>query len=246
MMDAYAQGSTIRLCQSYCDQIAGGTLLQHRVRLRQRAAGPGLSRPQQSGRPRTGPASLAMLCCTPRRTTRQPMAASARPTSPECLTTTAFTSLPVFRSFREVPWAMSPGPRIALAQLYRRTRIKKYLDGALWAANFIETTTRDNVNVPPGGYYFGNGQSNKSTEHNIDVYALYTMLAQLTGNPFWLDGAQHALAVRAGDVRRSLWPFLDGHFRSHPHLLSTTVRRTVRPGRTWRCRIRITRSPSTG
>src|SRR6516164_11816653 len=25
MMDAYAQGSTIRLCQSYSDQIAGGT-----------------------------------------------------------------------------------------------------------------------------------------------------------------------------------------------------------------------------
>ena len=25
MMDAYAHGATIRLCQSYCDQIAGGT-----------------------------------------------------------------------------------------------------------------------------------------------------------------------------------------------------------------------------
>ena len=31
-------------------------------------------------------------------------------------------------------------------------------------------------------YFFGNGQSNKSTEHNIDVYALFTMLARLTGN----------------------------------------------------------------
>src|SRR5215471_20566619 len=27
MMDAYTQGSTVRLCQSYCDQIAGGTFL---------------------------------------------------------------------------------------------------------------------------------------------------------------------------------------------------------------------------
>src|SRR5882757_10917357 len=27
MMDAYAQGSTVRLCQSYADQIAGGTFL---------------------------------------------------------------------------------------------------------------------------------------------------------------------------------------------------------------------------
>ena len=88
-----------------------------------------------------------------------------------------------------VAWAA-----IALAQLYGRTGSSKYLDGALWAANFIETTTRDNINVTPGGYYFGNGQTNKSTEHNIDVYALYTMLARLSGNNFWLDGAQHALA----------------------------------------------------
>ena len=73
-------------------------------------------------------------------------------------------------------------PGIALAQLYARTGVHAYLDGAIKAANFIETTARDNVNVPPGGYFFGNGQTNKSTEHNIDVYALYTMLAQLTGD----------------------------------------------------------------
>jgi hypothetical protein len=85
-------------------------------------------------------------------------------------------------------------PGIALAQLYARTGLKKYLDGAVKAATFIETTTRDNVNVPPGGYYFGNGQTNKSTEHNIDVYALFTMLARLTHDNSWLDGAQHARA----------------------------------------------------
>jgi len=89
----------------------------------------------------------------------------------------------------DVAWAA-----IALAQLYKATGQSKYLGGALWAANFIETTTRDNVNVPPGGYYYGNGQTNKSTEHNIDVYALYTMLARLSPNSLWLNGAQHALA----------------------------------------------------
>jgi hypothetical protein len=68
------------------------------------------------------------------------------------------------------------------------------LDGALRAATFIETTTRDNTNVPPGGYFFGNGQSNKSTEHNIDVYALFTMLAHLSGDNSWLNGAAHARA----------------------------------------------------
>jgi len=70
--------------------------------------------------------------------------------------------------------------------------VQAYLDGAVKAATYIESTARDNVNVPPGGYYFGNGQSNKSTEHNIDVYALFTLLGKLSGNSSWLDGAQHA------------------------------------------------------
>jgi hypothetical protein len=72
--------------------------------------------------------------------------------------------------------------------------MQTYLEGALRAATFIETTTRDNTNVPPGGYFFGNGQSNKSTEHNIDVYSLFTMLAQLSGDSSWLNGAAHARA----------------------------------------------------
>jgi hypothetical protein len=99
--------------------------------------------------------------------------------------------LPFFQgsAVGDVAW-----PGIALAQLYARTGMKAYLDGAVKAATFIEITTRDNVNVPPGGYFFGNGQTNKSTEHNIDVYALFTMLARLTGNRSWLDGAQHAKA----------------------------------------------------
>jgi uncharacterized protein YyaL (SSP411 family) len=99
--------------------------------------------------------------------------------------------LPFFQgsAVGDVAW-----PGIALAQLYSRTGVKAYLDGAVKAATFIETTTRDNVHVPPGGYFFGNGQTNKSTEHNIDVYALFTMLARLTGNSSWLDGAQHAKA----------------------------------------------------
>jgi hypothetical protein len=89
----------------------------------------------------------------------------------------------------DVAWA-----GIALAQLYARTRVQTYLEGALRAATFIETTTRDNTNVPPGGYFFGNGQTNKATEHNIDVFALFTMLAQLSGDNSWLDGAAHARA----------------------------------------------------
>lgn len=102
----------------------------------------------------------------------------------------------------DVAWA-----GISLAQLFARTGMKSYLDGALKAATFIENTTRDNSNVPPGGYFFGNGQSNKSTEHNIDVYALFTMLAKLTGQSSWLDGAQHARSFV-----EAMWDAPSGHF----------------------------------
>ena len=50
MMDAYAQGSTVRLCQSYSDQIAGRHVPQHSVRLRQCASGSRLSCPGTSQR----------------------------------------------------------------------------------------------------------------------------------------------------------------------------------------------------
>jgi len=84
-------------------------------------------------------------------------------------------------------------PGIALAQLYARTGVKAYLDGAVKAGQFINTL-RDNTNNPPGGFFFGNGQTNKSTEHNIDVCSLFTMLAKLTGDATWLSGANYAKA----------------------------------------------------
>lgn len=193
MMDAYVQGSTVRLCQSYCDQIAGGTffstaftydnaLLVLAYLARGRAddiaraivIGNGLLYAQQ-----TDPAGDGRF--------RQAYMAGAADSHGVYVT----PGLSFFQgsAVGDVAWA-----GIALAQLYARTRIQAFLNGALRAATFIETTTRDNTNVPPGGYYFGNGQSNKSTEHNIDVYALFTMLAKLSGNSSWLDGAAHARA----------------------------------------------------
>jgi len=193
MMDAYAQGSTVRLCQSYCDQIAGGTFFStaftydnallslaflargHSDDLaRAIIIGNGLLYAQQ-----TDPAGDGRL--------RQAYMAG----TPDSHGVYVTPGLSFFQgsAVGDVAWA-----GIALAQLYARTRIETYLEGALRAATFIETTTRDNTNVPPGGYFFGNGQSNKSTEHNIDVYALFTMLAQLSGDNSWLDGAAHARA----------------------------------------------------
>jgi hypothetical protein len=193
MMDAYAQGNTIRLCQSYSDQIAGGTffstafvydnallVLAYLARGRasdiQRAKiiGNALLYAQQNDAMGDGRFRQAYFAG-----------------SPDSNGVFVTRGLPFFQgsAVGDVAW-----PGIALAQLYARTGMKAYLDGAVKAATFIETTTRDNVNVPPGGYFFGNGQTNKSTEHNIDVYALFTMLARLTGNSSWLDGAQHAKA----------------------------------------------------
>lgn len=43
--------------------------------------------------------------------------------------------------------------------------------------------------------------------HNIDVYALFTMLAKLTGNSSWLNGAQHA----RGFIE-AMWDAPSGHF----------------------------------
>jgi hypothetical protein len=193
MMDAYAQGSTVRLCQSYSDQIAGGSFfstafvydnaliaLAYLARgsardvARAKVIGDALVYAQQhdaAGDGRFRQAYMAGL--------------------PDGNGVFVTGGLPFFQgsAVGDVAW-----PGIALAQLYARTGNKAYLDAAVKAGTFIETTTRDNVNVPPAGYFFGNGQKNKATEHNIDVYALFTMLAELTDNSVWLDGAQHARA----------------------------------------------------
>jgi len=193
MMDAYAQGSTVRLCQSYSDQIAGGTFFSTAfIYDNALLALAYLSRGRASDIARAMVIGNALLYAQQNDPAgdgrfRQAYFAGVPDTNGVFVT----PGLSFFQgsAVGDVAW-----PAIALAQLYERTRIHAYLDGAVRAATFIETTTRDNVNVPPGGYYFGNGQSNKSTEHNIDVYALFTMLARLTGNPSWLDGAQHAKA----------------------------------------------------
>jgi hypothetical protein len=193
MMDAYAQGSTVRLCQSYSDQIAGGTFLSTAfVYDNALLVLAYLARRTQQDTERAKVIGNALLYAQqhdamPDGRFRQAYFAGVADSNGVYVT----PGLPFFQgsAVGDVAW-----PGIALAQLYARTGIREYLDGAVAAATFIETTTRDNVNVPPGGYYFGNGQSNKSTEHNIDVYALFTMLATLTGDSSWLDGANHAKA----------------------------------------------------
>jgi hypothetical protein len=97
---------------------------------------------------------------------------------------------------------------MALAQLYRRTGQSKYLTAALSVANWIVSNTYNTQG--PGGYSFGTNinqfnqsvpsTNGKSTEHNIDTYAFFTMLAALThggkadNGASWTSLAEHALA----------------------------------------------------
>ena len=96
---------------------------------------------------------------------------------------------------------------MALAQLFLRTQNSIYLNGALKVANWIVDNAYSTLGA--GGYSFGTtinqfnqsvpSQNGKSTEHNIDTYAFFTMLETLTGSgstsngQSWKALSQHAL-----------------------------------------------------
>ena len=88
-------------------------------------------------------------------------------------------------------------PGIALVQLYRRTRDRKYLQAAGRIGTWITTNA-----VSPGslgGFRFGvNGANesipNVSTEHNIDCTSFFGQLAKATGEHRWRDAAARARA----------------------------------------------------
>jgi uncharacterized protein YyaL (SSP411 family) len=84
---------------------------------------------------------------------------------------------------------------MALCHLYRHTRSNNYLAGAIKLGNWIYNNTYDTRGA--GGYTAGFDAGNnkltyKSTEHNIDTYAFFTMLATLTGNSAWTTKAEWA------------------------------------------------------
>ena len=87
---------------------------------------------------------------------------------------------------------------IALARLYSRTRMNKYLEGALGLGQWIVDNAFDTVGL--GGYSFGVDAMNKRlnrtklTEHNVDVYGFFiNLLAPLTGDAIWTSRGRHAL-----------------------------------------------------
>ena len=98
----------------------------------------------------------------------------------------------------------------ALTQLYAKTSNASYLDGALQIAQWLQNNTYDTRGQ--GGYTGGYSAKGakiewKSTEHNIDVSAFFTMLATESGQSAW--------SSRAGWAERfvaSMWDASAGRF----------------------------------
>ena len=98
----------------------------------------------------------------------------------------------------------------ALVQLYARTHRSAYLESAGSIAAWIEANTHDTRGA--GGYTGGDLPSGakirwKSTEHNLDIYAFFAMLAAETRDRVWT-----ARAARAKRFVASMWNAKEGRF----------------------------------
>ena len=220
MMDAYATGRTVRLIQSYSDQsglLSTSFTYDNAVSIhayllhgtpdslaRAEVLGQGLVYAQANNFPfndgRFGQAYFVNQASS-----------SGAYISPAAFPFYFYTS-----AVGDQAWA-----GMALAQLYRRTQNKSYLSAALNMANWIVANTYNTQG--PGGYSFGTNinqfnqsvpsPNGKSTEHNIDTYAFFTMLDKLThhgtatNGMSWADLAQHALSFVA-----AMFNATDGYF----------------------------------
>lgn len=98
----------------------------------------------------------------------------------------------------------------ALVQLYAQTSDAAYLGGALGIAQWLQANTYDTRGA--GGYtggYTSRGTKIewKSTEHNIDVYAFFAMLATASGQTAWSAHAAWAKRFVA-----AMWDPEEGRF----------------------------------
>ncbi|HEY6250248.1 MAG TPA: Tat pathway signal sequence domain protein [Candidatus Angelobacter sp.] len=193
MMDAYAQGQTLRLIQSYSDQmgllstsfvydnsvVINALLLRGGANLTQRALvlGETLLYAQQHDPIGDGRVRQAYFV-------NQPDANGVF--LQEALAPFFF----IGSATGDMSWT-----GMALAHLFARSGNRQFLDGAVRLGQWIVNNTFSSSG--PGGFIGGVDNNNnpvtfKSTEHNIDAFALFTMLAELTGNSFWSGQAQHA------------------------------------------------------
>src|ERR1700688_3690526 len=99
---------------------------------------------------------------------------------------------------------------MALSRLYATTGNTSYLTGAEAIGAWVARTCFDRRGA--GGFTGGKSASGarikwKSTEHNIDIYGLFTMLSIETGNPQWTSDAAWARAFVA-----AMWNASTGSF----------------------------------
>lgn len=106
-------------------------------------------------------------------------------------------------------WAM-----IALLALYSRTRAQVYLDTARRLGEFIRGFRNDSGTYPGflGGIEGPEGPAPSrrpwsSAEHNLDVFAAFTAMAQITGEPRWREDAALAL-----NFVESMWDAARGSY----------------------------------
>jgi len=207
MMDAYASGGTVRLVQSYADQSGlestaftyDNAVSIHAYLLngsgdslaRAAVLGKGLVYAQENNFPfNDGRFAQAYFVNAPS-------------SDGVYVTPAAFPFYFYTSAVGDQAWA-----GMALAQLHKRTGDASFLAAALNVANWIVNNTYSDL--PPGGYLFGTNinqfnqsvpsGNGKSTEHNIDVFAFFTMLDALTSHGSaangmtWASLAAHALS----------------------------------------------------
>ncbi len=197
MMDAYATGQTVRLSQSYSDEALGavGFTYDNAVAIhaylasedpdslvRAQVLGQGLLYAQRNNFPiadgRFGQAYFVNTATA----------------DGAFITPAAYPYYFYGSAVGDQAWA-----GMALVQLYARTRDVAYLDGAMMVANWIVLNTYSTSGA--GGFSFGTtinqfnqsvpSTNGKSTEHNIDCYALFSMLSHLTKDSVSSANGQH-------------------------------------------------------
>jgi hypothetical protein len=193
MMDAYAQGQKLRLIQSYSDQIGllsssfvyddavviNALLEQGDSANLQRALllGQTLLYAQQHDSIGDGRVRQAYFVDQP-----DANGVFLRPALAPFFFTGSATG--------DMSWV-----GMALAHLFARSGERQFLNGAVQLGQWIVKNTLSTSGA--GGFTAGVDNNNnpltfKSTENNIDAFALFTMLAQLTGDSSWATQAQHA------------------------------------------------------
>jgi hypothetical protein len=193
MMDAYAQGQTLRLIQSYSDQmqlLSTSFVYDNAVVINallerddpadlQRALllGKTLLYAQQNDSSGDGRVRQAYFVNQP-------------DTNGVFATPALAPFFFIGSSTGDMSWV-----GMALAQLFASSGEQQFLTGAVRLGQWIVNNTYSTSGA--GGFTAGVDSNNtpltyKSTEHNIDAFALFNMLARLTGNSSWATQALHA------------------------------------------------------